>query len=280
MLHKDPLVHFLAIGAILFAALSWLGRSETPPPDRIVVTAGDVAELARSAELLAGRPPSDEELRALVADAIRDEVYYRSALALELDVDDDEVRRRLIEKMQYTTENTADPEPPDADFEAFFEANAGRFRIPPLATFDQVFFSPRMRGESVLADANEALAALRRGAAPESVGDSTPLASRFDEADPDRVRILFGDALTETVFAEPLNAWLGAFESDFGWHLVRIVARSEARDPAFAEVEARVREVYAAERLEAANAAAFDRMRADFDIVVEWDAGEDPARWP
>jgi len=280
MLHKDPLVHFLVIGAALFAALTWLGRSETASPERIVVTAEDVAELARSAELLAGRPPTDEELQSLVADAVRDEVYYRQALALGLDVDDDEVRRRLIEKMQYATENTADPEPPDADYVAFFEANAERFRIPSLVTFDQVFFSPRMRGESVLADAGEALEALRGGAEPESFGDSTPLASRFEGADPDRVRILFGDALTETVFAEPVNLWLGPFESDFGWHLVRIIERSDARDPEFAEVEARVREVYAAERLEAANEAAFERMRADFDIAVEWEAGEEPEPWP
>lgn len=280
MLHKDPLVHFLVIGAALFAALTWLARSETPPPERIVVTAEDVAELARSDELLAGRPPTDEELRALVADAVRDEVYYRQALALGLDVDDDEVRRRLIEKMQYATENTADPEPPDADYVAFFEANAERFRIPPLVTFDQVFFSPRMRGESVLADAGESLEALRGGAGPDDFGDSTPLASRFEDADPDRVRILFGDALTETVFAEPLNLWLGPFESDFGWHLVRIIERSDARDPEFAEVEARVREVYAAERLEAANEAAFERMRADFDIAVEWEVGEELELWP
>lgn len=249
-------------------------------PERIIVTAEDVAEIARSAELLAGRPPTDEELRALVADAVRDEVYYRQALALDLDVDDDEVRRRLIEKMQYATENTADPEPPDADYEAFFEANAERFRIPPLVTFDQVFFSPRMRGESVLADAGEALESLRQGGSPEDFGDSTPLASRFEDADPDRVRILFGEALTDTVFGEDVNVWLGPLESDFGWHLVRIVERSEAREPAFAEVESRVREVYAAERLEAANQAAFERMRANFDIAVEWEAGEEPRPWP
>jgi PPIC-type PPIASE domain len=248
MLARDPLIHFLVIGAVLFAALSWLGRSGPAPAESIVLSAADVAELARSAELLAGRPPTDDELERLVADAIREEVYYRRALDLGLDVDDDEVRRRLIEKMQYATENTADPEPPDADFEAYFEANRERFRIPPLVTFDQVFFSPRLRGESTRPDAEAALAALRDGAEPETFGDSTPLASRFEAADPDRVRVLFGDALTDAVFADAEDVWLGPFESDFGLHLVRIVGRSEARDPAFSEVEARVREAYAAER--------------------------------
>ena len=50
MLRNDPLIHFLAVGGILFAALSWLSGSETPvESERIFVSAEDVAELARSA---------------------------------------------------------------------------------------------------------------------------------------------------------------------------------------------------------------------------------------
>ena len=281
MLRKDPLVHFLVIGGVLFAVLSWFGGSETPPgPDRIVVTADDVAEIAAAAELLQGRPPTAEELAELVEDAIREEVYYRRALMLELDVDDDEVRRRLVEKMQYLTENTADPEPPDADLEAYFAANAELFRVPPLVTFDQIFFSPRMRGDSVLEDAEAALAELADGGEPDGVGDSTPLPGRFEDADPDRIRVLFGEELTQIVYNEAESVWLGPFESDFGWHLVRILERSEARDPAYVEVETRVREVYAADLLERANASAFAEMQEYFDIVVQWDANAEPEAWP
>lgn len=279
MIVRDPLIHFLVIGALLFAALSWLGRS-APTAERIIVTADAVADIARSAELVAGRPPTEQELKDLVAAEIRDEVYYRQALALGLDVGDDEVRRRLIEKMQYLTEDTVDPEPRDADLEAWFTANAERFRIPPLVTFDQIFFSPRMRGDSVGADAAEALVALRQGADAEEFGDSTPLAARFEDADADRIRILFGEVLADALFVEDENVWLGPYESDFGLHLVRIVGQSEARDPPFDEIIGQVREAYAAERLRAANEAAFESIRDGFDIAVEWQAGEEPEPWP
>jgi len=281
MLRKDPLLHFLVIGGLLFVTLSWLGRTSAPmSPQRIVITAEQVAELARSAELLQGRPPTDEELQDLVREAVREEVYYRRALALELDVNDDEVRRRLVEKMQYLTEDTADPDPPQADVEAYFAANAAQFRIPELVTFDQVFFSPRMRGDSVLTDADESLQAMQGGASPEAFGDSTPLDGRFEAADPERVRILFGEALTEAVFAEAMNVWLGPFESDFGWHLVRIIDRRSERDPQYAEVEVLVHEAYAAQRLERANETAFAQARAYFDIAVQWEAGKDAEVWP
>jgi hypothetical protein len=279
MLSKDPLVHFLVIGGLLFAGLSWLGRSPESL-EQIVISADDIAELKRSGELLQGRPLTEAELGRLVEDAVRQEVYYRRALTLELDVDDDEVKRRLVEKMQYLSENTADPEPPEAELAAYFEANSEQFRIPPRATFDQLFFSPRMRGDTVQEDANAALSALRGGADPDGFGDSTPLDSQFERADPDRIRILFGEELTDAIFAEAIGNWIGPFESDFGWHIVRILERSAARDPEFAEVEEVVRATYSALLLEQSNEAAYEEMRSYFDIAVQWVAGESPEAWP
>lgn len=282
MLRKDPLVHFLIIGGLLFLALTRFGNGsdDGASSGTILITADRVAEIARQAALLQGRPPTDEELERLVAGYVRDEVYYREALALGLDVDDDEVRTRLIEKMRYVTENVADPEPPESDLVGWFEDNAERFRIPELVTFDQVFFSPRMRGEAAETDAEAALAGLQGGGSPENLGDPTPLQSRFEAADADRVRVLFGEALTEAVFAAPPAQWIGPFESDFGWHVVRVVERTAARDPEFAEIEAVVREAWAAERLAAANDAAFEEMRAGFDIAVQWEADAAPEVWP
>lgn len=278
MLRRDPLIHFLVLGGLLFAVLSWFDAE--PETQAILITADDVAELSRTAALLAGRPPDRDELERLVADAVREEVYYRQALALGLDVDDDEVRRRMIEKMQYLTENTADPAPPEADLVAYFEQHRAAFRIPEIVSFEQLFFSPSERGEAVLADAEAALASLALGEDVAAFGDRTPLNRVFESADRDRVRVLFGDTLTAAVFAEPIDIWLGPYESDFGWHIVRIVERSAARDPAFAEVEASVRDAFAADRLRAANEAAFAEMRSNFEIAVQWEPASEPENWP
>jgi peptidyl-prolyl cis-trans isomerase C len=278
MLRHDPLLHFLAIGGILFVLLSWFDAG--PQPERILITADRVAELSRTAELLQGRTPTQAELERLVTDAIREEVYYREALALGLDVDDTVVRQRLIEKMRELTENVVDPVPADADLEAWFEANRALFRIPELVSFDHIFFSPTQRGAGVVAEAEAALEALRGGSAPDGFGDSTPLSGRFESADAPRVRTLFDDPLTDAVFAADPGLWIGPFESGFGWHVVRVTDHSAARDPEFAEVEDRVRSVYASEQLAAANAEAFDRMREEFSIAVQWQGDGDPESWP
>ena len=179
-----------------------------------------------------------------------------------------------------TTMRSVGGEPPEADLARYFSDNRELFRIPELVTFEQIFFSPRIRADAVAADTETALAALRQGADPAGFGDSTPLDGRFEAAEPDRVRILFGEALTAAVFAEPLAIWLGPFESDFGLHLVRVVDRSPPRDPDFAEVAALVRAAYAADRRERANAEAFAEMRSYFEIAVEWAEGSEPVPWP
>lgn len=278
MLHRDPLVHFLAIGALLFAFFLW--RGDTEAPERIEITSEQVEQVRRAAEVLEGRPLTAAELEALVEPMIREEIYYREALALGLDVNDDEVRRRLVEKMQYLTEDLADPEPASIEeLREFYAAEPERFLIPERVTFDQVFFSPSQRGESLDDDVAAALTALQGGADPAGQGDRTPLESRFVDAARERVAILFGPALTDAVFSAEPGPWMGPYESDFGLHLIRLVERTPARQPPFEEIEEQVREVFAAERRRAANAAAYQEMRGRYDIAVEWprDLAERPA---
>jgi hypothetical protein len=271
---KDPLLHFLLIGACLFAISALRQQGESP--GRIVVSADQVEQLRASAELAQGRKLTHEELAALIEPTIRDEVLYREALALGLDVDDDEVRRRLIEKMRYLTEDLADPEPPSEQaLRAFYTASPERFEIPERVTFDQVFFSPDVRGDALDGAADEALASLRAGADPGSLGDKLPLDRRFKDAAADQVRILFGPALADAVFAVAPGEWSGPYRSGFGLHLVRVVERTPSRLPPFDEIRDEVARTYGEAKRAERNAAEYARMRAHYDVVIEWPGGDE-----
>jgi len=267
---KDPLVHFLLIGASLFVLSAWRGERIRGGRERIVVTADQVAQVRDAAELLKGRAPTDEDLAALIEPTIRDEVLYREALALKLDVNDDEVRRRLVDKMSYLTQDTADPAPSsDAELRRFYDESSARFETPELATFDQVFFSPAERGDSVDAVAKAGLAALRSGRSPDEVGDHTPLRGIYENAPRDQVEVLFGDAVAEALFTMPPGDWTGPFKSDFGLHAVRLRARSARRLPPFDEIRDQVAAEFAVDRRRERNEAEYRRMRAHYDVVVE-----------
>ena len=267
---KDPLVHFLAIGIALFAVAAWRGQSISAGGERIVVTAQQVAQARAAAAVLQGREPTPAELDALVEPTIRDEVLYREALVLGLDVNDDEVRRRLIEKMAYLTQDLADPAPSSAEeVRQFYDANPELFTIPSLVSFDQVFFSPGMRGDTLEADAAAGLIALRGGRALADVGDRTPLRESYDDAPREQVAVLFGDALADALFGAAPGEWGGPYRSDFGLHVVRLRSRSDARLPPYDEIAARVAEEFGAQRRREANERAYQEMRARYDVVVE-----------
>jgi hypothetical protein len=267
---KDPLVHFLVIGACLFAVSAWRGESVRAGRERIVVTAEQAAQARDAAAVLQGRVPTDEELAKLIEPTVREEVLYREALALGLDDNDDEVRRRLIEKMSYLTEDLADPEPTSAEeLRAFYEASPELFTTSELASFDQVFFSPSARGAALGSDAADGLAALRAGRPPAEVGDRTPLRESYDDAPREQVAVLFGDSLADALFALPPGDWAGPFESEFGLHAIRLRDRTPSRLPPYDEIRERVAEEFAAERRREANEAAYQRMRARYDVVIE-----------
>jgi hypothetical protein len=266
---KDPLVHFLLIGAALFGVSAWRGEVIRAGRERITITAEQVSKARDTAALAQGRELSPAELNDLAESMVREEVLYREALALGLDKNDDEVRRRLVEKMNYLSQDLADPASSPDELRAFYSASPELFTIPPLVSFDQVFFSPNERGEKLDADAAAGLAALRAGRAPDQVGDHTPLRAAYDAAPRDQIRVLFGDQMAEALFTAPPGDWAGPYRSDFGLHLVRLRGRTEARLPPYDEIAARVAEEFGAKRRREANEAAYRRLRANYNVIVE-----------
>jgi len=267
---KDPLVHFLLLGAALFAIAAYRGQSISTGRERIVVTAEQVEQARAAATVLQGREPTAEELAALLEPIVRDEVLYRQAVELGLDENDDEVRRRLIDKMGYLTQDLADPQPSaDADLRAFYDARPDLFTVPSLVSFDQVFFSPGERAATLEADAAAGLIALRGGRPSAEVGDRTPLRESYDNAPREQVAVLFGDTLADSLFGTPPGDWQGPFRSDFGLHVVRLRSRSAERLPPYQEIAARVAEELGAQRRRDANERAYQEMRANYEVVIE-----------
>lgn len=268
---KDPFTHFILLGGLLFAGLAWRGDSDSGGRDLIRIDAERVEQLSSAAALLQGRAPARAELEALIEPVIREEIMYREALALGLDDNDDEVRRRLVEKMEYLTQDLADPEAAsESELREFFAANPERFRIPASVDFEQIYFSPRQRGERLHGDIASALASLQADGDAAGLGDRTPLSAEFTEAPREQVEVLFGAAMTEALFTMDAGVWAGPFESDFGLHLARLHRRSPARMPSFDEARQQVAEGFAADRRQRANDAVYAEMRARYRILIDW----------
>ena len=270
---REPLVQFLLVGSLLFAANSVLeaGRGGAESSKQIDLTLDELRAMDLYFQSQWHRRPTPEEFRALVESRVREEVLYREALARGLEKDDTIVKRRLAQKLQFLAEDVAAAhEPTAAELRDWFEKNGDRFTLPGRVSFRHLYFSVDWRGERAREDAAAALAKL--GGQPEDAKGAEALADRFMFQDyyadraPEQLAKEFGPAFAQAVFLLRPGAWQGPIESGYGWHLVFVDSAIPGRRPTFEEVEAEVKLAWLGVQKAEAWQKAYNEMRARYTV--------------
>lgn len=263
---RDPLLHFLAIGAVLFGAYHLTSKNDTLVPGEIVVGAGQIANLEAVFSRTWQRPPTPAEMQALVKDHVRDEVFYREALAMGLDRDDAVIRRRMREKMEFISDLTADVEPTDAELKIFVAQHPARFMSEPQFSFSHVYF----KTGADLAELENLRQALNDGTADAAQAGS-PFMAGFDFTDLTRSDVAqsFGESFVAWIDTAKPGEWGGPVTSAYGTHLVRVSRSVAAHARPFAEVREAARREVLHNRKIAANDALYERLRTRYVVKVE-----------
>ena len=257
---KDPLIAFLILGVILFAVAGLLGGDDH---NRVIdVDAAEVNRLTQQWNAQVGRPPTAEELEGLIESFIEEEIYFREALRLSLDQGDIIVRRRLVQKLNFLTEDIATSQSPSDDqLRAFHNDNAQRYRLPARYSFRHRYFSTDRRADAK-ADAEAALED------PEAKGDPFMLQRAYAERSERAIGDLFGRPFAAALAAlSPAPDWQGPLRSAYGWHLVKLEQAQPATQLPFEEVANRVASDFTVTRREEANAAYYEALRGRYEVL-------------
>ncbi|MEM9591095.1 MAG: peptidylprolyl isomerase [Pseudomonadota bacterium] len=269
-LAREPLVHFVLIGAIVFGAYMLFAEDdELEIRDRIVVTEGRVLQLAQIFAKTWQRPPTPQELRGLLDAYIKEEVYYREAVKLGLDRDDTLIRRRMQQKMEFLSEPPEDVlATDDAVLQAYLDGNKEDYRVETELAFEQVFIKPKSPNVDEDERSAEILKALKAGEDPAELGDPTLLPAAMPLSPLRVVRRDFGDGFTKTVSEAPTDQWIGPIQSPYGLHFVRVAKRIEGRDPKLDEVRAAVLRDWRNLKRQEYQADAYSQLRARYEVVL------------
>ncbi len=269
---REPLLHFLLLGAGLFV-LYRLVAGEDVAPNEIVVTSRTVEGLADNWQRTWQRPPTQTELDGLVEDYVREEVLYREALATGLDRDDTIVRRRLRQKMEFVTDDlAAQVEPSDAELQEYLDQHPDAFRRPARVTFEHLYFNGDRRGERAGADAAAALTLLQSSASQRQaskLGDPIALASTYEGIAVDELDRLFGDGFAAQILALPQGQWAGPSESGYGLHLVRVIEVIPGSLPQLGDIREQVARDLLAERRKRLSDEFYHKLREGYSVTVE-----------
>jgi hypothetical protein len=270
----EPLVHFLLIGAVLFGVYAYVARGgDAEPSKQIRLSVDDLGQMVLLFRTQWRRDPTPDELSRMVESKVQQEVLYREGLALGLERDDEIVKRRMAQKMQFLAEDVATAhEPTTAELKAWFGKNTDKFTLPSRVSFRHLYFSPDRRGQRARDDAMGALAKL--AGQPEDSNLAVSLADPFmfqeyyrDRA-PDYLGKEFGPQFALAVAKLQPRSWQGPIESGFGWHLVFVDTVVPGRVPAFEEIESDVRTAWLAEQKAKGWEKTYKDMRAKYTVLM------------
>ncbi|NNJ65193.1 MAG: peptidyl-prolyl cis-trans isomerase [Xanthomonadales bacterium] len=277
---REPLLHFLVLGALIFFAYGRMA-ADRPGTDEIFISKGQQENLLNTFARTWQRPPTPEEFQGLLKDYIRQEIAYRESREMGLEQDDIVIRRRLRQKLELLAEDVASMVPPsDEQLQEYLDENPDDFLVEPRLTLRHVYFSRDRRGEEAEQDA---LTLLQRISADgpegdfEAFGDPLPLPPTVRNLSEGEVARLFGTVFTDGLQGIEPGRWSGPVESGFGLHLVFIEDRVAGRAPALDEVRDAVQREWLSQRRREAVDGLYERLARNYAIEIESLLDEAPA---
>ncbi len=273
---REPLLHFILIGALLFGlyGLAPTGHSTAIAPSKeIRLSLEEINQLTQLFQSQWRRAPTPQELQRLVETKVEQEILYREALAMGLDKDDEIVKRRMAQKMQFLAEDVAAAREPSRDeLQRWFESRPALFAQPPRLGLRHLYFSTDRRGARARDDALAALARLagqpQDTALAASLADPFMFQDHYRDRTPEFLAKEFGPGFARAVSTLAPGAWSGPVQSGFGWHLVYVDTVVPGRVPAFEEIEAEVQQAWLAEQKAQASSKAYQDLRAKYRVLL------------
>jgi peptidyl-prolyl cis-trans isomerase C len=271
---KEPLLHFLLLGAMIFMAYFIFNPGVSDSGNQIYIGQNDIVRFVKIFQKQWQREPTKEELEGLIRAHVKEEILYREALALGLEKDDTIVRRRLAQKMEFLiTDVTVPEEVDDKDLMAFYEKHRQRYSRAANFSFRHIYFNPDIRGERMLEEAKATLDTLQSTNAgvvvPDTYGDRFLLPLQYKSATEDEIARALGRDFVEQLLQLEPGKWQGPIRSGYGMHLVYIEQRDVAAVYPFNEVRERVKNDYLYELRQQRNDEVLQKLKARYEVIID-----------
>jgi len=274
-LAREPLVHFLLIGAGIYGLYGILSGGVDYGDERtITVSVGDLQALSDRWSQVWNRPPTESELAGVINQHVRGQILYREGLAMGLDVGDVVIERRLAQKLErLAKELVMPPEPSIEELQAWYAEHPDHFKRPDLYSLVQIYFSPDERGDAAADDARKVLDTIRAlGPAPldpRDYGDRLMLRPAYQNVSQPEIAKLLGPGFAGVVTLLETGIWSGPIESGYGVHLVRLDEVILRPRPTFDSVRAKIREAWIAEQIDELSERFISERMARYKIIIE-----------
>lgn len=251
---KSHLFWFVVLGGLIFV----IDEQTSDPLDTIVVDAALERQVAALWAAQVQREPTEAEIASLVDDWVAEEIWRRESIRLSLDEEDEIIRRRMIQKMQFIAEQEAELTPTEEELRAYYETNHERYEVPSSVSFEQLQFQ----------SLDAASGALSAGGSIANLAQPSMQSRMNVRQSPLQVASTFGPEFTRSLNSyDSASSWQGPIQSTFGWHLVKLLEKNSSSVAPFEDIRATVLGDYTYELRMQAQADFIEQVRPNYDIV-------------
>lgn len=236
----EPLLHFLVLGGLLFFFYSLSGDNKEED-NSIVVSKARVAQLTSAWEKKFFRTPTKEEKQKMIENEVYTLVLYKEALKIGLDKNDNEIKRRLAQKMEFVAYDTYTlPDPSEDMLKKYMKSHPEKY-----AQEKKIHFTQSMLGTE------------------DTRFEKEYTLTKFEASN------LFGRAFAEALFGLKADGKMHKIESDYGVHEVKIIGKSASKQHSFEDVKEKVKSDYLNTQREKKNKRIYDKLKSQYTINIE-----------
>ena len=258
---REPLVHFVVLGALLFAADHFIaGRADDPRT--IVVDAAVDAQAIQVFRAARGRDPGKEELYALRRVWLDNEVLYREGLALQVDRGDPAIRERVIFKaLSVVDANLKAPPFDEKVLREWFEANRVKYDEPARYTFQEAV----LVGENSEGPVRAFVEMLNRG---RSGGELNAGLRVYRNRPHSNVVQGYGEEFARALEESPPGAWRAHPTRD-GWRAMQLDSVTPAKPANFEELRGVIAQDWLDAKMSEQRTAAVRALAKKYTVKVD-----------
>lgn len=275
-LFKEPLVHFIVAGMLLFLVFAFFGNSSGEMNNKTIeISKGQIDLMHSHWTRQLGRPPTESELQGLIDDHIREEILMQEALKMGLDKDDIIIRRRLAQKMEFVSGDMLTvEEPTEAQIQDYYNGHKEEFLVLGKVSFLQVFFSMDSRSEDkAFKLAEKTKRNLNKLTLEEidfsKIGDRTMIPTEYLKRSNKQLNTDFGNTeIVKKLTEAPISNWSGPFISNYGMHLIYVLERKHQYIPDLEEVSTKIKNHLIEARQDALDRKFMAEMRSRYTIKI------------
>ncbi len=220
----EPLIHFLFISICFFFIYDLLNPQTADESKIITISQNRVDLLTQGFVKTWTRKPTSQELAKMIDGYALNEIYSREAIALGLGENDEVIRRRLRQKMEFILQDMSALQQPSADDLAqFFHQNSTNYQAEASYSFEQKYITTNRSNQQLKQLIAKQKQRISSGQNPQ--GDTSLMATEFSDVSAYQINRQFGKNFNKELDKVDLNQWIGPIKSGLGLHFIKVSQR-------------------------------------------------------